>query len=102
MGQGFKQTEMHTAEPLLPEPTASEVEVAIGKLKRHKSSGVDQFPADLIQAGGETLRLEIHKFTKSIWEEELPHQWKESTVIPIHKKTNKTDYSKCPGISLMS
>jgi hypothetical protein len=27
---------MHTAEPFVPEPSASEVEVAIGKLKRYK------------------------------------------------------------------
>jgi hypothetical protein len=30
---GVRQTEMHTAEPFLPEPIASEVEVAVQKLK---------------------------------------------------------------------
>jgi hypothetical protein len=30
---GVKQAEMHTAEPFVPEPSASVVEVAIGKLK---------------------------------------------------------------------
>jgi hypothetical protein len=39
---GVRQTEMHTAKPFVPEPSASEVEVAIGKLKRYKSPGVDQ------------------------------------------------------------
>jgi uncharacterized FlaG/YvyC family protein len=58
---GVRQTEMHTAEPFVPEPSASEVEVAIGKLKTYKSPGVDQIPAELIQAGGEALRSEIHK-----------------------------------------
>jgi hypothetical protein len=29
------QTEMHTAEPLVPDPSVSEVEVAVGKLKRY-------------------------------------------------------------------
>jgi hypothetical protein len=47
------QTEMHTAEPFVPEPSFSEAEIAIGKLKRYKSPGVDQIPAELIQAGGE-------------------------------------------------
>jgi hypothetical protein len=37
-----------------------QVEVAIRKLKRYKSPCVDQIPAELIQAGGETLPLEIH------------------------------------------
>jgi hypothetical protein len=54
------QTEMHTAEPFVPEPSASDVEVAIGKLKRCKSAGFDQIPAELIQAGWEILRSEIH------------------------------------------
>jgi hypothetical protein len=47
---------MHTAEPIVAEPSASEVEVAVGKLKRYESPGVDQIPAELIQAGAETLR----------------------------------------------
>jgi hypothetical protein len=42
---GVRKTEMHTAEPFVPEPSASEVEVATGRLKRDKSSGVDQIPA---------------------------------------------------------
>jgi hypothetical protein len=84
---------MHTAEPFVPEPSATEVEVAIEKLKRYKSPGVDQILAELIQAGGETLHLEIHKLIKLIWNKEFPHQWKESIVVPIHKKGDKTDCS---------
>jgi hypothetical protein len=88
---GVRQTEMHTAEPFVPQPSASEVEVAVGKLKRYKSPGVDQIPTELIQAGRETLRSDNHKNIKFIWnKEELPHQWKESVVVPIHKTGDKT------------
>jgi hypothetical protein len=62
-----RQTEMHTAELFGPQPTASEGEVAIGKLKSCKSPGVDQIPAELIQVGGETLHSQIHKLIKLIW-----------------------------------
>jgi len=43
-----KQTEIHTAESLVPEPSASEVELATEKLKTHKSPGTDHIPAELI------------------------------------------------------
>jgi hypothetical protein len=36
----------------VPEPSISETEVVIGKLISCKSPGADQFPAELIQAGG--------------------------------------------------
>jgi hypothetical protein len=97
-----RQTEMHTAEPFVPESSASEVEVTTGKLKRYKSPGVDQIPAELIQAERETLLSEIHKLIKLIWnKEELPHRWKKSIAVPIHKKGDKTDCSNYHGISLL-
>jgi hypothetical protein len=73
----------------VPEPSAAEVEVTIRKLKRYKAPGSDQIPA-----GGEALHSEIHKLVLLIWnKEEFPHQWKESIVVPIHKKGDKTDCS---------
>jgi hypothetical protein len=32
---GVRQTEMHTVEPFVPEPSASGVAVAVGKFKRY-------------------------------------------------------------------
>jgi len=46
-----RQIEIHTAEPLVPEPSAFEVETAIEKLNRHKSPGTDQISAEQIKAG---------------------------------------------------
>ena len=47
-----RQTAIHTAEPLVPDPCAFEAEMAIEKLKRHKSPGIDQIPAELIKPVG--------------------------------------------------
>ena len=57
----IKHTVIHTAEPLVPESSAFEVELAIEKLKSHKSPGIDQIPAELIRAGCRTICYEIHK-----------------------------------------
>jgi hypothetical protein len=93
---------MHTVELFVPEPSASEAEVAIGKLKRYKFPNVDQILAELIQVRGETLCSEIRKL-QLIWnKEELPRQWKETFVVPIHRKGDNTDCSNYQGISLLS
>jgi hypothetical protein len=93
---------IHTAEPLVPEPSLVEAEIAIEKLKRCKSPGTDQIPTELTKAEAETLRSEMHELNCSIWNEELPQQWKESIIVPIHKKGDKTECNNYRGISLLS
>ena len=96
-----RQTEIHTAEPLVPEPSAFELELAIEKLKNHNLPGIDQIPAELFKAGGRTIQYEIHKLIISIWnKEELPEESKESIIVPIYKKGDKTDCSSYKGLSL--
>jgi len=46
-----RQTEIHTAEPLVPKPSAFEGELAIEKLNRLKPPYIDQIPAALLKAG---------------------------------------------------
>jgi hypothetical protein len=54
----------------VPVSSRLEVEIAIVKLKKYKSPGSDQIPAELIQAGGKTLLPAIHKLINSILKEE--------------------------------
>ena len=47
--------------------------------------------------------LEIHKLITSIWKKEkLPEERKESIIVPIHKKGDKTDCNNYSGISLLT
>jgi len=85
-----RQTEKQTAESLVPEPSAFVVEMAIEKLKRHKSPSTDQILAALVKALGRSMRSGIHKLINSTWnKEKLPEEWKKSIVAPIHKKGDK-------------
>jgi hypothetical protein len=72
-------------------------------LKKYKSPGSVYILAERIKAGGETLQSEIHKFINSIWSKKvLPDQCKESIILLINKKGDKTDCSNYRDISLLS
>jgi hypothetical protein len=87
-----RQIEVRTAEPLIPGPISFEVEIVIANLIKYKSPGSDEIPPELIEAGGEILLCAIYKLIDSVWnDQELPDQWKESIIVPVHKKFDKTD-----------
>jgi len=81
----------------VPEPSVFEIEMAIDKLKWHKSPGI---PAEFIKAGVVQFVLRsINLFI--VWKkEELPDEWKESIDVPIYKNGNKADCSNYTGIPL--
>ena len=58
-------------QPLLHE----EVEIAVSSLKKGKSAGVDNIPAEFVQAGGETVVDVLTEICKGSREQEngLPH-----------------------------
>jgi hypothetical protein len=61
-------------------------------LQEITSPGADQIPAG-------ALHSEKHKLLKLIWKkDEMPHQWTEATVVPIHKKGDETGCSNYLGI----
>jgi hypothetical protein len=75
----------------------------MSKLKMYKLPGSDQIPAEMIQAGGETLVSVIYNLINPIWnKEELPDPWKESIIVPVHKGSDRTECNNYHGISLLS
>jgi len=96
-----RQTEIHTAE-LVPDPSTFEGEMAIEKLNRHISPGIDQIQAELIKARDRTTHSDIHNLINSIWKKkDLPKKWRESIILPIYRKGNKTNCSYYRGTSLL-
>jgi hypothetical protein len=84
------------------EPSSFEVQLAIEKLKSHKSTDIDQIPAEFIKAGDRTIHSDIHKLIISTWnKQKLPEEWKELIIVPIYKKGDKTDCSNSRGIPLL-
>jgi len=79
-----------------------EFELAIVKLKSHKSPGTDQIPGEMIKVGSRTISSKIYQLIISIWNKnKLPEKWKESIIVLTSKKGDKTDCSNYRGISLL-
>ena len=66
-----------------------EVEAAVKAMKMGKSAGVDNIPAELVQAGGEAMINILTTICIKIWKTgEWPTTWAQSLVITLPKKGN--------------
>ena len=65
------------------------VEAAVKALKLEKSAGVDNIPAELVQARGETMIDILTAVCNKIWKTgEWPTTWTQSLVITLPRKGN--------------
>ena len=80
-----------------------EVEAAVKSLKPGKSPGVDNIPAELLQAGGETMIDVLLNICNKIWQTgEWSTPWTQSLVITLPKKGNLLQCQNYRTISLIS
>jgi hypothetical protein len=67
-----------------------DVKKAIRNLKNNKAAGTDGIHMELIECGENKQLNRMYKFVRQIWEEErIPEEWKEKTVVPIHKRGDR-------------
>ena len=80
-----------------------EVEAAVQSLKKGKSAGVVNIPADLVQAGGGDVITVLTTICNKIWQTgEWPSPWTQSLVITLPKKGNLQQCQNYRTISLVS
>ena len=65
------------------------MDAAVLSLKKGKSAGVDNIPAELVKAGGEDVITALTTICNNIWQTgERPTPWTQSFVITLPKKVN--------------
>ena len=80
-----------------------EVKAAVQSLKKGKSVGVNNIPAELVQAGGEDVITTLMTICNMIWQtREWPTPWTQSLVITLPKKGNLQQCQNYQTISLIS
>ena len=79
----------------------TEVEAAVQSLKKGKTAGVDNIPAELVQAGGEDVITVPMTICNKIWQTgEWPTPWTQSLVITLPTKGNLQQCQNYRTISL--
>ena len=80
-----------------------EVQDAVKSLKKGKSTGVDNIPSELVQAGGEAMIDMLIIICNKIWQtREWPTPWTQSLIIALPKKGNLQLCQNYRTISLIS
>ena len=93
------QTDTGDDQPIM----SKEVEVAVKSRKKGKSAGVDNIPAELVQAGGEDVITALTTICNKIWQTgEWQTTWTQSLVITLPKKANLQQCQNYRTISLNS
>ena len=76
------------------------MEAAVQSLKKGKSAGVGNIPAELVQAGGEDVITALMTICNKIWQTgKWPTLWTQSLVITLPKKGN---LQQCPNYQIIS
>lgn len=84
-------------------PKLDEIKEIIRSLKNNKSPGADNIMAELFKYGGEEMHKKIHELICKIWEEEqMPKEWSQAIICPIHKKGAKAECNNYRGIALLN
>ena len=90
------QTDTEDDRPIL----RREAKAAVQPLKKGKSAGVDNIPAELVQASGEDVITALTTICNRIWQTgEWPTPWTQSLVITFLKKGNLQQCQNYQSIS---
>ena len=88
---------------LEPDILEYEVKWTLGSITTNKASGGDGIPVELFQILKDDAVKVLHSICQQMWKtQQWSQDWKRSVFIPIPKKGNAKECSKCCTIALIS
>lgn len=92
------ESTLHQSTP----PNKKEIKEIIKSLKNNKASGKDSIVAELLKYAGDKFLDQLETLFQRIWStEEIPEEWSEAIIHPLHKKGDKMNVNNYRGISLL-
>ena len=86
-----------------PGVTREEVESAVMRLRNGKAAEEDRIQAELLKSGGSAVIDWLTELLQEVWKtRQIPQEWKDATLVPLHKKTDKKICDNYHGVALLS
>ena len=83
------------------ELTIEDVKKAISNLKNNKVAGTDGIYPEFIKYRGNKLLNRMYELVRQFLEEErIPEEWKETIIVPVHKRGDRDRCKNYRGIAL--
>ena len=83
-------------------PSRGEIKASVSQMNNNKAPGMDGITAEILKNGGEKMNNLLEQVIQSVWESEVPQDWRDAILVSLYKKGSKSDCSNFRGISLLS
>ena len=83
-------------------PSRSEIKASVSQMNNNKAQGMDGITAEILKNGGEKMIDLLEQVIQSVWESEVPQDWRDAILVSLYKRGSKSDCSNLRGISLLS
>ena len=83
--------------------SSTRIQLLMNDINVNKSSGPDQIPGIVLKKCASSISIPLSNlFSNIYYSGNVPLEWKQANVVPIHKKGDKSDISNYRPISLTS
>ena len=77
--------------------------MAVRKFKNGKALGSDEIAVALVKNVGQAMVAWLQELQREVWgTNQVPQEWKNAILIPLHKKQSGKDCDNYHGIALLS
>ena len=83
-------------------PSRSKIKASVSQMNNNKAPGMDGITAEILKNGGEKMIDLLEQVVQSVWESEVPQDWRYAILVSLYKKGSKSDCNNFRGISLLS
>ena len=83
-------------------PSRGAIKASVSQMNNNKVPGMDGITAEILKNGNEKMIDLLEQVIQSVWESEVPQDWRDAILVSLNKKGSKSDCSNFRGISLLS